>query len=36
MAIMYPRRLNAADVKSDAERRIFRVLERDLSDEWSV
>lgn len=36
MAIMYPRRLTPAHVKSRAEQSVFRALETYLGDEWSV
>jgi hypothetical protein len=36
MARTFPRTLLAADLKSDAERRVFEALRDQLSDEWSV
>jgi hypothetical protein len=36
MAIMYPRTLLAADVKSEAEKRVFDIIRDGLSDEWEA
>src|ERR671936_2426328 len=36
MAVMYPKRLLAEDVKSRAEERLFELLRDGLDDRWEV